>query len=441
MAISNFPAALVPIIQTGYLERAFQQGLRSKLAFREIADREEFSVRVGETITKTRAGLKAPALTPMTPANNTNFDNGMTPSGWAVEQYTLTLNQYGDTIDLNTVTDRVGIASQFVQNAIVNGVQASTTLDRLARDALFAKYLGGATSVKTTLGAPGTALAVDDIRGFQTVFIAGVPTPIGAGANAMAITVNGATASATAAVADVVNVSSAIGSGGISGVLTTAANVSVANGTAGNAVLSAGGATVLRPAGRATSGALIAADLLTMSVLLDAVALLRRNNVPTISGYYNLYCDPVSARELFADADFKLLFSATGNQMSPDYRKGMVSDFLGLRFITTTEAYTQALAGVGTIHRPVVCGQGALVEGVFAGMDAHDVAPGASIISMVDDVVMCTREPLDRLQQIIAQSWYTILGYAVPTDTTVNTNIVPTATNTAYKRAVVIEHV
>jgi hypothetical protein len=54
---------------------------------------------------------------------------------------------------------------------------------------------------------------------------------------------------------------------------------------------------------------------------------------------------------------------------------------------------------------------------------------------------MVTREPLDRLQQIIAQSWYWIGGFAVPTDITANATIIPTATNSYYKRAVVIESV
>ena len=58
---------------------------------------------------------------------------------------------------------------------------------------------------------------------------------------------------------------------------------------------------------------------------------------------------------------------------------------------------------------------------------------------MVDDVCMVTREPLDRLKQIIGQSWYWIDGFCVPSDVTANTYIIPTATNSYYKRGVVIE--
>ena len=100
MGISNFPAALQPIIQQGYLEREFEHALNSKLGYRAVADREEFSVGIGETLTKTRAGLKASVTTPLPASGNTNLDNGLTPSSFSVEQFTITLNHYAATTDL-----------------------------------------------------------------------------------------------------------------------------------------------------------------------------------------------------------------------------------------------------------------------------------------------------------------------------------------------------
>ena len=72
------------------------------------------------------------------------------------------------------MTERVGIASQFLQNAYVNGEQAARSLDELSRNALFGAYLGGNTRVRTTLASAGPAVSVDDVRGFQTVFVNGV---------------------------------------------------------------------------------------------------------------------------------------------------------------------------------------------------------------------------------------------------------------------------
>ena len=246
MGIQNFPAALQPIIQQNFLEREFQDGLQSVTAFRQIADRETIPNKVGETVTKTRPGLKAPTTTPLSASSNTNLDNGLTPSTWTVEQYVLTMAMYGDTIDLNTVTEKVGIAAQFMQNAKANGIQASQSFDRLARNALFNAYMGGNTRVRTTLGAPAATIAVDDVRGYLNgfvngvyfgggVLVNGVMVPI-SGTNTLSVTVGSSVYTLTGVAVDGSNVSTA--PGGISGTLTFSGNVTVADGTAGNAVTS-----------------------------------------------------------------------------------------------------------------------------------------------------------------------------------------------------------
>lgn len=436
MGIQNFPAALQPIIQQGFLERRFQTGLRSRIGFRDIADREQFPNKIGETITKTRTGLKAPVTTPLTPSANTNLDNGLTPAGWTIEQYVLSINMYGDTIDLNTVTQGVGIARQFLTNAEVNGVQAAQSIDRLARDALYGSYLGGNTRVTATLGSPGTTVAVDDIRGFQYVMYNGVMVPTSV-SHPMTVTIGASSYTCSGATADGSNVSTA--PNGISGTLTTTANVSTANATAGNAVTAATGtAMIFAGTSNYTTADIAAGDTLKMSNVLQAVATLRSNNVPSINGSYNVYLDDKQLLGLFADDDFKLLYR--GAYGSSEYRTGQIIELLGARFITTNEAPQQTLSGV-RIHRAVVCGQGALIEGDYSDIGYTEAIPEqeAGLIAIVDDICMVTREPLDRLKQIIAQSWYWIGGFAVPTDVTANTNIIPTASNAYLKRAVVIE--
>jgi hypothetical protein len=438
MGIQNFPATLQPIIQQGFLEREFQQALESRLGYRACADRVKISVGIGETLTRTRAGLKPSITTPLAPSTNTNLDNGMTPSGWGVEQYTITINHYAATTDLNMVTSRVGIASQFLQNAYVNGEQAARSLDELSRNALFSSYFGGNTRVRTTLGGPGIVVSVDDVRGFQNAFVNGVQQMVGP-TNPLTVTVGANAYTLVGVTPDVTNVSTA--PNGVSGILTFSGNVSVSDGTAGNAATAANASVIVRPAQRGTTAALTTTDVLTMACLLDAVAKLRLNAVPEIDGVYNCYLDPVSARQLFADPDFKQLFqgATSANQV---FRQGMTNDFLGLRFIPTTEAFVQAhptLAGL-MVRRPIICGQG-LIEGDFAGMAAEDVVPKDAIVAVVDDVAMVTREPIDRLQQIIAQSWYWIGGFCAPSDTTTNPTTVPTATNAAFKRAVMVEHI
>lgn len=435
MAIDNFPAALQPIIQQGFLERMFETWLSSVLGYRQAAKREPIATNIGETITKTRPGLKAPTVTPMTPSANTNFDNGMTSSTWTVEQYTMTLNQYGDTIDLNTVTQKVGIVDQFLHNAKVNGTQAGQSLDRLARNKLFSAYMGMNTRVRVTLGSAGATISVDDITGFQSVLVNGKPTPVSS-SNVLAVLVGATVYSLTGSSADGSNVSTAFN--GVSGTLTFSANVSISDGTALNAVVAVNAPQILRPNGRSTTAAITGTDLFTMSIALDAVALLRRNAVPPINGFYNVHLDPVSGRQLFADPDFKQLFQ--GQSATKEFALGRVIELLDCRFIPTTEAPVQTHPSLANtfVRRPIVVGDGALIEGDFDGMGFENV-PSDAEVSMADGVVQVTRPPLDRLQQIIAQSWYWIGDFCAPTDFTVNSSIVPTASASYYKRGVIIE--
>jgi hypothetical protein len=372
-------------------------------------------------------------------SGNTNLDNGLTPTSYSVEQFTITLNHYAATTDLNMVTSRVGIASQFLLNAAINGEQAARSLDELARNALFAPYFGGNSRVRVSLGSPSPNVTVDDVRGFQNVFVNGVQNTV-SGGSPLTVTIGANVYTVVSVAVDGGNAS--ITPGGISGVLTCSSSVSVADGTVGNAVIASTASAIMRPNSRLTSVSLTAADTLTMGTLLNAVAQLRLNAVPEIDGVYNCYLDPMSARQLFADNDFRQLFTGatSANQV---FRKGMVNDFLGLRFIPTTEAFVQPHPTIGgaMIRRPIICGKGALIEGDFAGIASADVAPDDALISVVDGIAMVTREPIDRLQQIIAQSWYWIGGFCAPSDITTNATTVPTATSSAYKRAVMVEHI
>ena len=93
---------------------------------------------------------------------------------------------------------------------------------------------------------------------------------------------------------------------------------------------------------------------LDMATLLNAVATLRLNAVPEIDGAYNCYLDPVSAKQLFGDQAFRQLFTGatSANQV---FKRGMVNDFLGLRFMPTTEAYVTSRtrrSSAGLIRRP-----------------------------------------------------------------------------------------
>jgi hypothetical protein len=441
MSISNLPVELQGIIQKNMLQRLFQEGLRSKLAFRMIADREIFPGRIGETLTKTRHGLKNPATTPIDPSViDSNLDNGLTPSNFTVEQYKYGISLYADTIDLNSITSQVEIAGRFSKNVTVTAVQAAQTLERLARNKIYDGYMGANSWVTETLVAAGPTIKVDDVRHFNEIFVNGELVPVSA-SNKRNVTVGGSVYALQAVAIDAVNTSKIASFGGQSGTLTFDANVSIADGTLGNGVIAESSAIVLRPNVKESTYLLDNADILTMEMLQDAVAILRNNAVPTIGGVYNCYLDQNSMKQLYRDQEFRELFR--GRPDTREYRQGIVVDLLGLRFISTTETYQQTLTtatGPVRVKRPIISGQGALIEGTFAEQDAMIAQRNRNaVIRNIDGVVSVTRPPLDRLGMNIGQSWYWIGGYALPTDSTATQSIIPTSNNSYYKRAVVLE--
>jgi hypothetical protein len=458
MALNNLPSALQSVIQSGYLERAFGDALRARLGFRRIADREKFPGGLGETITKTRRGLLAPALTPVATSagSNTDFSSGLTARNFSVEQYVLGVQQYADMMMLNIVTSQVAIVPMFMQNVEAQGEQAARTVDQLAQQALFNTYMGGNTRVKTTLGSPAATIAVDDVRGFQTTLnSSGQPVPVSS-SNKIIVTVNGTGYNLQAVAIDGSNTSTA--PNGISGTLTFDANVSTTDGTAGNAVISSVAPFIMRPSNSSTgvmapttaaisTGNDYNSAQLTAQMILNAAAQLRANNVPAGSdGRFVCYADPVHLTGVYNDPAFQRFF--TGRDQSSEYRQGVIGDLLGVRIEETNLNPVQyAVNGTGgfaftaPIRRAIVCGQGALVEGTFTdtGYAALNAVDSDPLITVVDGIAHIVREPMDALKQIVTTSWSYVGGFVTPSDTTANPTVLPTATNAAFKRAVIIE--
>lgn len=446
MPLNNLPSSLQDIIQTGLLERRFQDTLRAKLGFREIADREPFPAGIGETLTKTRPGLLPAITTPLAPASNTDLTSGLTPQVWPTEQYNLSVAQYAGDAMVNLVTSRVAIASIYLQNAIALAEQAARSISVIAQRSLFAGYMSGNTSVSTTLGAAGTTISVGDIRGFQTVLNSmGQPVPVSS-ANPMTVTVGSGAYSLTAATPDGTNTSQA--PGGISGTLTFSSNVTVADGTAGNAVISSTAPTIIRPSNNGTmasttgaiAGTYTNGGHITAQMILAAKAQLTANGVPpTANGNYVGIFDPVQLTGLYQDPAFQQFFR--GQYQSPEYRRGIVAELLGVDIVETSLNPYQTMTGGSIVRRGIVAGKGALIEAVFTREGYRDAAnmEDDGMITIVDDIAHVTREPLDALKQVVTQSWSYIGGFTVPTDANVNPTTLPTASNASLKRAVLLE--
>ncbi|CAB4144312.1 hypothetical protein UFOVP459_26 [uncultured Caudovirales phage] len=463
MTFGPFPAVNTNAIQQDFLERAFQESLQPVFAYRHTAKQEDFPARIGESLTKTRPALMVPNTTPLDPTTNTNIDNGLTPTVYGTEQYTLSVLQYAQTsYPVNLMDDERTIASFYIRNAKNLGVAQGTAIDSLAQRTLFNAYMGGQTFVTVTLGAPSLTVQVDDIRGFQFKMVNGVFQPVSP-ANLLNVVINGVTLVVSAAAADLVNVSSAAITGGISGVLTFTTLVPVIDGTAGNYVNASNSSVIIRPNGRLSTRNLVTTDLFTLDVLLEAVTTLRNNNVHTFedTGRYHCIVDPTTMGQIFRDPAFQLLYRGQGLENTP-YKTAYVSQALDVMFFQSTQAYVQAPAGTlppaVTVHRPIVCGQDCLIESVFTtGLNA--VRENAKVGKYEDDTgfvndpawgvmsersasggsYMYVRPPIDRLGQIVTQTASYIGGFTAPTDSLTTPAVIGTATNSDYKRAVIIE--
>jgi hypothetical protein len=457
--VGNLPAGLLNLVQTGFLERFLEIGLNSVLGYNRLALRETIPSGIGETLTKNKFGRKTPVVTPINPSFMSSFDSGIVPSAYSTEQYSYTMQMYGDGSDVNLYQAEALIADQLKTFAFNNGVQAAQSLDRIAKLKLFAAYDTGnsfATANGTGTSGAGT-VHVDDIRGFQTVLSNGRMVAI-SGSYPLSCSEISATTGAvvqtftvTAAAADAVNTSiypssNQVSSDGVSGTLTTASQSQAV--VQGNAVVAVGSATIIRPNAKVNTAALNAADLISMGTIMDAVTVLRNNAIPPRpNGTYECSLSNTSLRQLFADQDFKVLFA--GRDQSAAFIGLDVIQMFGVTFVPNTEAYVQTAATDGSVtlgvnvERPIVSGDGALLRGDFEGMETalnkEGVSPVGQVM-LVDGIAQVLRPPLDRFQSTVSLAWFWIGDFAVPTDMTATTSVIPTATSANWKRAVTIEH-
>jgi hypothetical protein len=239
--------------------------------------------------------------------------------------------------------------------------------------------------------------------------------------------------------------------GGYSGVLTFSSNVTVQDGTAGNSVVSAVAPQVVRPSAvstgvMASNTSLISSandnnsGKLTIAMILNAKATLSANGVDPVTdfGNYAFYADPLHMTGLYQDPAFQFFFR--GENKSPEYKRGLIAELLGVSIVETNLNPVQNLAGVGVVRRGILTGQGALVEAEFTN-NAYVEAEAADrdMITVVDGIAHVTREALDPLKQVLTQSWTYIGGFVAPTDVTTNPTTVPTSNNSSLKRAIVVE--
>jgi hypothetical protein len=412
----TLPPQIQAILQNGLLDRTFQEALAPQFLFVAGADSQPWMGSLGDTKIMTRKGLLTPVTTP-----TTGSDPGV--SSYGVEQWSVSMDQYGNSLDTNMLGSSMALASKYLADIATLGVNAGQSINQVCRNKLYNAYMGGRTwaTAATTTSA---SLVVQSAAGFGAVLVNGVPTPV-SGANALNITIAG--------VANTV-----IGVNTSTNTLTLGTAATVA---AGAAVVSTNAPVSIRAVGTNTAYDLTASNTVTFQMFRSAVARLRSMNVPTDGGYFTAHIDAVTEAQLFSDPDFKQALQ--GRIDSPVFRDLSIGRFGGLDWVRNIETPTVQGGSSGgvTVHRPIVMGAGALVAAPYedtgsllAGTGVEDVPE----IAMIDvaprvQVARIIRPPQDRYQQILSSTWSYVGDFGVPSDSL-------TGDAALYKRAVVLEH-
>lgn len=420
---STLPAAIQAMMQDGLLDGMFRESLAPQLLFPQIADVEPWQGAKGDTKIMTRNGLMTPDPTPTTGSD-------ATAGTYSIEQWTVTMDQYGKSIDTDLLQSKMTQASKYLNDVGRLGVHAGQTINLLARNKLYAGYAGGRTFCRTA-GTSDSTIEVASTDGFTHVLVNGVPTAVSA-SNALDVTIDG-----------VANTVTGVDTG--TGTLTLGtARVDVV----GDAVVSSQAPYSVR-AGTSNDTAfnLSAGDLITFSDFRAAVARLRRMHVPTAEGSnYVAHIDSVTESQLFEDTEFQNLYR--GRADSQAYRDLAIGVFGGLVWVRNEEVPYLTTSSTGyedlttTVHRPVVMGGGALIAAPFdnpADLLRETGVSDVPEIAMINvapgvDVARIVRPPQDRYQQNVSTTWSWVGDYGVPSDSLANGD------DALFKRAVVLEH-
>lgn len=413
---STLPAAIQAIMQNGILDRVFQDALVPEFLFPAIADSEPWQGGLGDTKTFTRKGLIAPTTTPLAGADIASA------STYSVEQWSVTMDQYGISVDTNMLQSSMTLASKFLADIATLGVNAGQSLNQIARNKLYNAYMGGRTWC-TTSATTDTSMIVSSVAGFTTVLVNGVPTPVSA---SHPLTVN---------IAGVANTVTGVNAGTSTLTLGT-----TRIDTAGDYIVAANAPVSIRATGNSAYD-LGSTNVATLANFRAAVVRLRKMNVPTEGGYYVAHIPPDTEAELFNDADFKQALQ--GRVDSPVWRDLSIGRFSGIDWVRNNEVPSIAGHSDGSvpIFRPIVVGAGAIVAAPFEGIGSLLAGTGVEDVPSVrmvaaaptTEVALIVRPPQDRLQQTISTSWAWTGDFGIPSDS-------GTGDTALYKRAVVVEH-
>jgi len=428
------------ILQDNTLQRSFKEALFPELMFRKEAMAEVFEGKTGETKIRTRTGLLAVNLVALVP--------GADPlaSTYGVEQWSVNPSQHSGSVDTNMATSRAALASKFIEDAQKVGLNAGQTLNRLTRNALYRAYTQGHTNATVIQAIGAVAIHVASINGFTDSIVLGEVTAVSA-ANPAGITFGGAEPANSVSAATPDNAAAPFGPGWLT--LTAALTAGIA---AREAVLADDRPQVYRVGGGLSVDALGAADILTLQDFTNAVAILQGDNVPNhANGAYHAHLDPVAQAQVFNDNQWQRLHDSLPDHV--EYRDFIMGRKVGVDYMKNTVcpnvnnvgALVASGAGLSTnsneigadmvnnlgvqVGRVIITGSDVITEdyipegeyiseaGVTGKIGNFNITSNGAYVD-TDRIRYTMRAPLDKLQQIVAQTWSWSGDFGVPSDVT-----------------------
>lgn len=458
ISLQGVPAQIINLIQERTLERVFHDAMFPRLLYRGEAVPELWQANLGERQVFTRVGLMAPAITPLVPGSDP------LSSSFESEQWEAEAKQFSGSNDTHMPSSYVTLASLFLRNTQMLGLQAGMTLDRLARNNLFVAYLGGEAMTTAAVAAGVTQVPVTSLNGFTQKIRNGRLEAVNP-SNPIDVSFTGGVEVDNRVIGyAAANPDVPFGPGVLT--LQTALTTGLAQ---REGVLAATRSRRFRVGGGATVDSLTSGNILTLDAVIAAVTRLRDQNVPPhADGYYHVHLTPQGEQEIFADNHWQRLYTSLPDSVA--YRDLAIGQAVGCIFYRNTQSpSTSTVSGLVAdpggagfarlapeiggevvnasgvnIRRALVTGGGVLYEkyldeskyitegGTTGKIGMFSVVNGGVAV-MTQRVRYILRAPLDKLQQIVSQTWSWSGDFPVPSDALVGDAA-------RYKRAIVIEH-
>lgn len=459
--VLGIPPQITDLVQTRTWERYFHDALFPMLLFQIDAKPSEWAGNIGDRLAMTRTGLLSVKTTPITVGNDPAV------SSYSSEQWDALAAQFGDTIDTNMLTSAVSLANQFIENIQKLGMGGGQSMNHIARNQLYAAYMGGQTLCDTTQAVAAVTFHVQSLAGFLTNINlnAGMaaPQPVSA-SNGIPVVLHAGAGSAENGVIVGATPDLATNPWG-PGNLTLQA-VPATKLSSGDAVVALNSSLRTRVGGGYSDDAVSGTDTATLQVFVNLQAVLRQNNVPPHrDGYYHAHISPATEAEIFFDANLQRALTALPDSFY--YRNIALGVLAGMVFIRNAEVpnpntvqaqenfpwETTTTSGV-VLQRDIITGAGVIYEKWINEMKLFATEAGTTgrvanfnisnngVAVAIDRLRLILRAPLDRFQQIVSASWSWTGDFPIPSDLTTGGGVTVNGqtASSRYKRAGIVVH-